>query len=363
MSAQKRARFTISPNAASRLAEVLISPATSLKDAIAQLDRAGTGALVLSEDGKTLAGLLTDGDIRRAILRNVSLDEPCGEVATVRPIVAESPFSADDALALMTERDINHLPILDRQGNLIEFWLRSDFIREDLPTMSAVVMAGGFGKRLLPLTEQVPKPMLPLGDKPLLERTIEQLRRSGINQISLTTHYLSDSIVEHFGNGEGFGVEISYSREDEPLGTAGGLRRLEPIEGPFVVINGDILTGVSFQDMLAYHRKHGADLTMGVRAYEMEVPFGVVECDDIRVTRLREKPRLTLLVNAGVYLLEPEVRDLIPEGQRYDMTDLIKSLVAEGRTVVSFPIIEYWQDVGRHEDYEKAREDHRNGRI
>lgn len=358
---------TISSDAAARLADVLIAPATSLRTAIAQLDRAGTGALVLSEDGKKVDGLLTDGDIRRAILRNMSLDSPCSKAAIQHPIVAHSPLTADDALALMAERDINHLPVLDDNDDLLEFVLRKDLIREDireeLPNLSAVVMAGGFGKRLLPLTEQIPKPMLPVGDKPLLERTIEQLRRSGIRQISLTTHYLSNSIVEHFGDGCEFGVDISYSNENEPLGTAGGLKYLPHSDGPFVVINGDILTGVSFQDMLLYHRKHGAEMTVGVRAYEMEVPFGVVECQGERVTKLSEKPVLTLLVNAGVYLLEPHVRDLIPGGQRFDMTDLIKLLVAEGRTIVSFPIIEYWQDVGRHEDYQQAQEDHRNGRI
>jgi dTDP-glucose pyrophosphorylase len=360
---RKKTVFTISPDAAARLAEVIISPEVPLKTAIAQLDRAGTGALVLSEGDGRLFGLLTDGDIRRAILRNVSLDEPCGSAATLHPYVATSPVSAADALTLMASRDINHLPVLSPEGRLVEFVLRRDLIREDLPTMSAVVMAGGFGTRLLPLTAQTPKPMLPLGDKPLLERTIERLRDSGINRVSLTTHYLSDSIVEHFGDGRALGVDISYSREDEPLGTAGGLKKLAPSAGPFVVINGDILTGVSFQDMLLYHRKHGADMTVGVRAYEMEVPFGVIECEDVRVTRLREKPTFSVLVNAGVYLLEPEVIDLIPSGHRFDMTDLIGALVADGKTVVSFPIIEYWQDVGRHEDYEQAQEDHRNGRI
>ena len=205
--------------------------------------------------------------------------------------------------------------------------------------------------------------MLPLGDRPLLEHTIEQLRRSGIAEVYLTTHYLSDSIIGHFGNGEKFGVHITYSNEAQPMGTAGGLKLVERADGPFVVINGDIVTGVSFKDMLSHHQKYGAELTVGVRAWEMDVPFGVVECDEVRVTRLREKPSLRLLVNAGVYLLEPTVCECIPDGRRFDMTDLIGKLLNQGRTVVSFPIIEYWQDVGRYEDYKQAQEDLRNGRM
>jgi len=151
--------------------------------------------------------------------------------------------------------------------------------------------------------------------------------------------------------------------EDHPLGTAGGLKLLKRANGPFLVINGDILTGVSFQEMLDYHRKHGAELTVGVRKYEVKVPFGVVECNDVRVTQLQEKPTLNLFVNAGVYLLQPSVCDYIPDGQRFDMTDLIQKLLEAGRPVVSFPIMEYWLDVGRPEDYLKAQEDVRNGKI
>jgi NDP-sugar pyrophosphorylase family protein len=213
------------------------------------------------------------------------------------------------------------------------------------------------------LTEQVPKPMLPVGDRPLLELTIEQLRRSGIHDVNLTTHYLSENIVKHFGNGEAFGVNLSYRNEDHPLGTAGGLRTMKDTKKTFLVINGDILTGVPFNDMVDYHRKHGALITVGVRKYDIQVPFGVVECEDVRITRLQEKPSMTFFVNAGMYLLEPSVCDYIPDGQRFDMTDLIQKLLDEGQAVVTFPVMEYWLDVGRHEDYMKAQEDARNGRI
>ncbi len=197
--------------------------------------------------------------------------------------------------------------------------------------LSAVIMAGGYGKRLLPLTESVPKPMLPVGDRPLLELTIQQLRRSGIRDVNLTTHYLPESIVNHFGDGEGFGVRLNYLKEDHPMGTAGGLKQMKRPDGPFLVINGDILTGVPFQEMLAYHRKHRAVLTVGVRKYDMQVPFGVVECEDVRITKLQEKPSLSFFINAGTYLLEPSAWDYIPEGRPFDMTDLIQKLLDAGR--------------------------------
>jgi len=356
-------RDAIEDAAARRLESVIISPEASITEAIEQLDRAGTGALLLCTGGRKLAGLLSDGDLRRAILRGVSLADPCGTIAIKSPVTTRGPISTGDALGLMIEHDINHLPVLDAEGDLTDFLLRRDIVVDTQPALSAVIMAGGLGKRLLPLTEHVPKPMLPVGDRPLLERTIKQLRRSGIKDVSMTTHYLQDSIVQHFGDGEAYGVRISYANEDQPLGTAGGLKLIERPTGPFVVINGDILTGVSFEKMLEYHREHAAEITVGVRRYMIDVPFGVVECDDARIIQLREKPSLTLFINAGIYLLEPTARDSIPDGEHFDMTDLITRLLDEDRTVVSFPIIEYWLDVGRPEDYRQAQEDLRDGPV
>lgn len=353
-------REAIEDAAARVLSSVIISPDASITEAIEQLDRAGTGALVLCAPGRRLVALLTDGDLRRGILSGVSLAEPCETIAVTDPITARGPISTSDALNVMVEHDINHLPVLDAEGSLTEFLLRKDVGH---PVLSAVIMAGGLGQRLMPLTEHTPKPMLPVGDRPLLERTIEQLRRSGVRDVSLTTHYLPDSIVEHFGDGEDYGVKINYANEREPLGTAGGLKLIDRPSGPFVVINGDILTGVSFEKMLAYHRRHEAELTVGVRRYVIDVPFGVVECDDARITALREKPSLTLFINGGIYLLEPAAYDSIPDGERFDMTDLIKLLLDEGRTVVSFPIIEYWLDIGRPEDYQRAQHDLRDGPV
>lgn len=346
-----------------RLESVIISPSATISQAISQLDAAGTGALILCTEGRKLFGLLSDGDIRRAVLRRVSMDERCETISTRNPTTTRASISTMIALHVMNERDINHLPVVDDDNNVVDFLLRRDIVSEEQLGMSAVVMAGGFGKRLFPLTEHVPKPMLPVGDRPLLERTIEQLRRSGIHEVNLTTHYLPEAIEQHFGDGKSFGVRLNYVKEDHPLGTAGGLKLLKNPTGPILVMNGDILTGLPFQEMLSFHRKSGADITVAVRKYEVQVPFGVVECDDVRISSLQEKPSLVFFINAGIYLLQPEVRDAIPEGQKFDMTDLIQKLLDAGRPVVSFPIMEYWLDVGRHEDYKRANDDIRDGKI
>ena len=224
-------------------------------------------------------------------------------------------------------------------------------------------MAGGSGTRLRPLTEDLPKPMLPVGDRPLMEVIIDQLRQSGIGRVNITTHYLPEKITDYFGNGENFGVELNYVSEDRPLGTAGSLGLIDWPRETLLVINGDILTKVNFRAMLDYHQEHRADITVGVRKYDIQVPYGVVECEDQRVCRLREKPNLSFFVNAGIYMLEPSVNEHIPNGQHYDMTDLIERLIHKGRSVVSFPIVEYWLDIGEPSDYERAQKDMKNGGI
>jgi len=202
-----------------------------------------------------------------------------------------------------------------------------------------------------------------MGGRPLLERIIEQIRDAGIRRVSITTHFQPEKITSHFEDGRAFGVELGYINEDVPLGTAGALALLPTPTDPLLVVNGDILTTVNFSAMLEFHREHGADLTIGVRRYEVEVPYGVVEGDGPLVTRLSEKPTYRFLVNAGIYVLDPSVHERIPRGRRFDMTDLISLLLSGGGTVVNFPIVEYWLDVGQRADYLRAEEDLRAGKL
>ena len=342
----------------------------TLRDAIACIDKNAKGIAFVVDSELCLLGSITDGDIRRAILNGVTLDlavqvmlEQRKEAGGHAPIVARPEDSAADLLRLMNEREIRQIPVVDAENHILRVAFLGDLVREYELPINAVVMAGGFGKRLRPLTDSLPKPMLPIGDRPILEWTIQQLKKTGIHHISLTTHYKPEAISEHFGNGDDFGVEIDYVHEETPLGTAGALGLLGKVDGPLLVINGDILTHVDFRTMLDYHRAHNACLTVGVRQYELQVPYGVLECNGAKVCKVSEKPQLNFLVNAGIYLIEPSALEYIPQGRNCDMPDLIQSLIADQRTVVSFPILEYWLDVGRPADYATAQEDVRSGRI
>jgi dTDP-glucose pyrophosphorylase len=346
-----------------RLASTLIDPGDTITEAVERLDLAGTGALLLADGRGRLRGLLTDGDVRRALLRGVSFDQPCATIATAEPVVVREGVSVVEALRTMNRHDVNHLPVLGVEDVLTGLILRRDLATEDRAPVSAVIMAGGFGTRLRPLTDQVPKPMLPVGDRPLLERTIDRLRDAGIRRVNVTTHHLAERITSYFGDGRAHGVEIRYVSEERPLGTCGGLKLVEESKEPLLVINGDILTGVNFRELVAFHRKHRASATVCVRKYDVQVPYGIVECDGPWLRTVREKPSVSFFVNAGIYLLEPAVQRYIPERQRFDMTDLIGRLVTDGCSVANFPIVEYWLDVGQPADYAQAQRDIETARI
>jgi dTDP-glucose pyrophosphorylase len=352
-----------------KIESYLVRLETTLREVIACIDRNGKGiALVIEPEGRLLA-TVSDGDIRRAILENVNLDDSVQSLLVKRnettaghaPVTVLLGTSDADLLHVMNKAEIRQIPIVDAAGRVMDMAFLNDLVRDYELPITAVVMAGGFGNRLRPLTDQTPKPMLPVGDRPILERTIEQLKNTGIRRVSLTTHYRAEAISDHFGDGKDFGVAIDYVHEDQPLGTAGAIRLLEQIDEPLLVINGDILTHVDFRAMLAYHQKHQACLTVGVRQYDLQVPYGVMECEGPNILGVSEKPRMQFLVNAGIYLMEPRARNYIPGDRKFDMTDLIQSLIREQRTVVSFPILEYWLDIGQHADYEKANSDFKSG--
>jgi dTDP-glucose pyrophosphorylase len=350
-----------SKDMANRTWKISINPKLSISDAITILDKSGLGVLLVCEEDQKLQGVITDGDIRRALIKGIPLSDPCGTIANPDPVVAPDSVTNEDALGFMDhakEFFVNHLPLLDKQGKVVGLLLRSDFTQKVKLGFSAVVMAGGFGTRLRPLTEDLPKPMLPVGDKPLLETVICQLRDVGVKQVSVTTHYRSEKIREHFGDGKRFGVDISYVNEEQPLGTAGALGLMKLPNEPLLVINGDILTKLNFKAMFEFHKEHEAAITLAVIRQKMQVLYGIIECSDVRVTALKEKPEFYYLINAGIYLLEPSVFTLIPNGTTFHMTDLIQLLLDKGRKIVSFPIHEYWLDIGHLSDYEKANGDY-----
>ncbi|MGC3972607.1 MAG: nucleotidyltransferase family protein [Pirellulales bacterium] len=347
-----------------------ITPEASIRDAIDRIDKGAKGIVLVVDDCRRLLGTITDGDIRRAILARTQLDEPLGKLLDQksaankrRPVVGYVGMSRDEMTSLLNLHTVHQLPILDDAGCVVDLVTLESLLPDYAPPLEAVIMAGGFGTRLQPLTNDTPKPMLPVGGRPLLEVAVSQLQRAGIRRVNVTTHYLPDKIVNHFGDGAKFGVELNYVNEESPLGTAGALQLLESWPSTIIVMNGDILTDINIQSMLRYHREHDAMFTVAVRQYEFRVPYGVVEGCDGLVCAIVEKPELSFFVNAGIYMIEPEVRRYIRDGERLDMPDLVRALIDDGRTVANFPVREYWLDIGRHTDYEQAQQDIQNGRV
>lgn len=351
------------------LQRFFIRPDTPIHEAIACIDRSGRFSVaLLVDDQERLLNTLTDGDIRRGILAGLSLETPVKELLPIKaktphPTALTAPIGTNKStlLHLMQTLGIRQVPLVDSERKVGDIIALRDLLNQNSIPLEAVIMAGGKGTRLRPLTQNTPKPMLDVGGRPLMERIVEQLHQAGIHHVSITTHYQPEKIFEHFGSGAGFGVEINYINEDRPMGTAGALNLMPPPQSSILVVNGDVLTDVNYEALLAYHQEHHADMTVGVRQYAFQVPYGVVECEDEMVRTLREKPTFTSLVNAGIYLIEPHVCRLIPSGERFDMTDLIQRLLETGRRVASFPIVEYWLDVGRHADYQRAQNDAVNG--
>jgi dTDP-glucose pyrophosphorylase/CBS domain-containing protein len=347
-----------------------VALSNTLHDTIRCIDRSGKGIALVVDDRQHLLGTITDGDVRRAMLAGIDWTATVETILTRKasvgepaPVTAGPDVSPEALLQLMQERAVRQIPLVDSENCVVGLVTLAELVPPTSLPVQAVIMAGGFGTRLHPLTADLPKPMLPVNGRPLLERIVEQLRQVGIRHVNVTTHFKAERIIEHFGDGHAFGVEMQYVNEDAPLGTGGALGLMPAPQEPLLVINGDILTQVDFRAMLAFHQDQHAEMSVAVRRYEVQVPYGVVECDGSRIHRLQEKPQIGFFVNAGIYLLEPSVYQLIPNGQRFNMTDLIQWLLDAGRTVISFPIREYWIDIGQHGDYAQARDDAESGRV
>jgi dTDP-glucose pyrophosphorylase/CBS domain-containing protein len=349
---------------------LFISPEHSIRAAMQCIDQVAVGIALVVDSDRKLIGTITDGDVRRAVLASSNLDMPVSLLLSSKigteypkPITALKGSKMDELISLFHKYLLRQIPIVDIDGKVVDLVMMDDLIPTQDLQLQAVIMAGGFGTRLRPLTDDLPKPMLPLGGKPLMELMIEQLRQVGIRRVNITTHYKPEKISDHFGDGSSFGVELNYLNEDKPLGTGGALGLIDVPREPLLVINGDILTKVDFRAMLSYHQEHRAVMTVAVKQYDIKIPYGVIECEGPRVSALKEKPQMHFLVNAGIYLLEPKVYEFIPNSEHFNMTDLIQLLLESNQTVVSFPVIEYWLDIGQIADYEQAQNDMKDKAI
>ena len=335
--------------------DALTSPESTVREAVSTIDAAGLQIAIVVDEDRRLLGTVTDGDVRRAILRGVALDDAVIGVMNANPTTAREHDDRETLLTLMRQRHLHQIPLLDATWRVVGLEVLDNLLQPKRRPNAVVLMAGGLGSRLSPLTDDTPKPLLHVGSKPILETILEAFVQHGFGRFYLSVNYLAEQVEAHFGDGSRWGVEIEYLREKERLGTAGALSLLpeRPTE-PLFVMNGDLLTRLNFAHLLDFHSEHAATATMCVREYEMQVPYGVIETRSHRILDIREKPTERYLVNAGVYVLQPEALDRIPDGEFFDMPELFMRLIQEEAETAVFPIREYWMDIGRLEDFDRA---------
>ncbi|WP_274362524.1 nucleotidyltransferase family protein [Paenibacillus thermotolerans] len=333
----------------------LIDHNSSIRDAIKKVDESALQIGLIVDEQRHLVGVLTDGDIRRGILRAVSLDEPVHTIMNPRPTFASSFDSREEILAVMKQKHLRHIPVLDNARKIIGLETLEELFLPKERDNWVVLMAGGLGTRLYPLTEECPKPLLKVGGKPLLESILEHLISFGFCKFYISVNYKADMVEEYFGRGEKWGVEIRYLRENKRLGTAGALSLIPEIpDEPLLVMNGDLLTKVNFKQLLDFHKENASMATMCVRDYEYQIPYGVVEVDKHKLIGIKEKPVHTYFVNAGIYVLEPNALKSIPKDSYFDMPGLFEMLMKNKQQTSAFPVREYWLDIGQMDDYKRA---------
>lgn len=338
------------------IADVRVASSATVRQAIATIAAGGQQiALVLDADDRLL-GVVTDGDVRRGILRGVDLDAQVTEIMNASPLVAHD---GDDSIELtdrMEKLGVRRVPVVDDAGRVTDLYTVERLLHPASTSTPVVLMAGGRGQRLYPLTKDVPKPMLEVGGVPLLEIILRNLAAQGFRRVYLSVNYLAEVIENHVGDGSQWGLQVEYVHEAKPLGTAGALGALRgAITEPFLVMNSDLLTQANLRNLLSFHRKHGAQATIGVREHIIEIPYGVVNLDGQHVASMAEKPMHRSLVNAGIYALDAAVLDRLEVDEYLDMPSLLEQVMGSGGTVSAFPIHESWLDVGRPEDLERAR--------
>jgi dTDP-glucose pyrophosphorylase len=338
----------------------LVKRTAPILDAIRTMDD-GRLQIALIEDGGRLVGTLTDGDVRRALLTGATLSQPVQTIMNASPVVAKVGITNEAALKVMRYHSIHQLPIVDADGKISDIKLIDDIPHASHADYWVVLMAGGAGQRLRPLTEDLPKPLINVGGRPILETILTNFITSGFSKFFISVNYKAEMIQSHFGDGSKWGVDISYLEEKTKLGTAGALSLLpsRPVD-PIVVMNGDLLTTINFQQLIKYHKEHKAVATACVTEHSTTIPYGVVEISENAVRSIREKPQFKQFINAGVYLLEPDVFNYIEPNTALDMPNLLNMLVDDKKTTVAFPLREYWIDIGRLDDLKRASDEYQH---
>jgi len=336
--------------------KTLIGPTASIKDAVDKQQKSGYQIAVIVDTENKLLGTVTDGDVRRGLLNGFGMNDAVNTIMRTSPYSADIHTSSEKLRGNMATRLLRQIPLLDGNGVVAGLAHVDKIGNPDKKLVNWVVlMAGGLGKRLRPLTDETPKPLLSVGKKPLLHNILESFVRQNFSHFYISVNYKSDAIKDYFGDGNQWNTNIRYLEEDKRLGTAGALRLItERPDAPVIVMNGDLLTRVNFNDLLNYHRERGSKATMCVREYDFEVPFGVVEINGDQIKKITEKPVHRFFVNAGIYVINPDLFELIPHDTYFDMTSFFDMAIEAGKETTVFPIHEYWLDVGRIADLDRA---------
>jgi len=338
---------------------ILLKPTSTIKEALNIIDIGAMQIALVIDENEKLLGTLTDGDIRRGLLNNLSLDDSIETIIFRTPTVCTTEDTKDKILEIALAKKIHQIPIIDKDGKLVGIKDINELLVIKPKRNRVVLMVGGLGTRLRPLTNDTPKPMLIVGDKPILETIILNFKKYGFTDIILSVSYKAEVIESYFGDGLAFGVNIEYIYEDKRMGTAGALSLMrDKFNEPFFVMNGDLLTNINFENMMEYHLNNKAIATMGVREYDFQVPYGVVNVDGIDIINIQEKPIHNFFVSGGVYILDPKSLDFIPDNEFYDMPTLFEILIDNGLKSISYAIREYWLDIGRIEEYHKANSEY-----
>lgn len=325
----------------------------TVEQAIRNLNESALQIVLVVSADDTLVGTLTDGDIRRGLLRGLDLNSPIDSIIHREAMVVPPQMSREMVLHLMQANVLNALPVVDESRRVVGLHLLKELLTPIQRPNLMVIMAGGQGTRLRPHTENCPKPMLPVGGKPMLEHIIERAKAEGFQHFVLAIYYLGHMIEDYFGDGSRWQVQIDYLCEESPLGTAGAISLLNPRpEAPFLVSNGDVLTDVRYGELLDFHCHHGAAATMAVRLHEWQHPFGVVRTKGVDIIGFEEKPIARSHINAGIYVLDPSALDTLVAGEHCDMPTLFSRLQEQAARTIVYPMHEPWLDVGRVDDYD-----------
>lgn len=338
---------------------LLVHQDASILKTIEILDKSGYGIVLITDENSRLIGLITDGDVRRGLLRGISLNDSVQKIMTTNFTFVTTGYSQTLINNLFQTKPIKHIPVLNKHMNPVDIILKDDVHDKPCHNNYTIIMAGGLGTRLRPLTNEIPKPMLKVGTKPILETIIDQLKSYGFINIILSVNYKAEMIEHYFQDGSNFGVNISYLHEDKPLGTGGAIKLAQDkLRESFFVINGDLLTKLHFDSFLDHHLSHGNLLTIATRKQELQIPYGVVDLENDQVVKLVEKPVHQYFINGGMYCVEPQVLRHIPDDTFFNMTDLASCLLRNHNRIGSFPIHEYWMDIGQMNDYYQANSDY-----